>query len=71
MPYFIYLAFFLAFKFGWVENNTFFCGVTNSEHTFNIDFTRTLRLHAAVPVKDLFQIMLFFWTFYSSKNPEK
>ncbi len=24
-------------------NNTFFCGVTNSEHTFNIDFTRTLR----------------------------
>ncbi len=38
IPYLIYLA----FKFGWVVNNTFFCGVTNSEHTFNIDFTRTL-----------------------------
>ncbi len=33
---------FLSFKFSWVVNNTFFCGVTNSEHTFNIDFTRTL-----------------------------
>ncbi len=43
IAYFIYLAVFLAFKFGWVVNNTFFCGVTNSEHTFNIDFTRTLR----------------------------
>ncbi len=32
----------IAFKFGWVVNNTFFCGVTNSEHTFNIDFTWTL-----------------------------
>ncbi len=41
IPYFINLAFFLAFKFGWVVNNTFFCGVTNSEHTFNIDFTQT------------------------------
>ncbi len=35
---------FLALKFGWVVNNTFFCGVTNSEHTF-IDFTRTLIYH--------------------------
>ncbi len=41
IPYFINLAFFLAFKFGCVVNNTFFCGVTNSEHTFNIDFTWT------------------------------
>ncbi len=39
IPYFIYLSFFLAFKFGWVANNTVFCGVTNSEHTCNIDFT--------------------------------
>ncbi len=36
--------FFLAFKFGWVVNKKKFCGVTNSEHTFNIDFTRTLTL---------------------------
>ncbi len=43
IPYFIYLAVFLAFKFGWVVNNTFFFGVTNSEHTFNIDFTWTLK----------------------------
>ncbi len=34
---FYLLAIFLAFKFGWVANNTFFCGVTNSEHI--IDFT--------------------------------
>ncbi len=42
IPYFIYLMVFLAFKFGWVvNNNTFFYGVTNSEHTLNIDFTWT------------------------------
>ncbi len=35
---------FKAFTFGWVVNNTIFCGVTNLEHTFNIDFTWTLRL---------------------------
>ncbi len=31
MPYFIYLVFFLAFKYGWVVNNK-----------FNIEFTRPL-----------------------------
>ncbi len=35
---------FLALKFGWVVNNTIVCGVTNSEHTFNIDFTQTLTI---------------------------
>ncbi len=40
--FYLLAVFFLAFKFGWVVNNTFFCGVTNSEHIFNIDFTRTL-----------------------------
>ncbi len=34
-----YLLVFFFSKFGWVANNTFFCGVTNSEHTCNIDFT--------------------------------
>ncbi len=39
--------FFLAFKFGWVVNNTFFYGVTNSEHTF----TWTLKEHHRLKVK--------------------
>jgi len=37
----MYLSAFLSFKFGWVANNTFFCGVTNSEQN-NFDFTGTL-----------------------------
>ncbi len=40
--FYLLASFILAFKFGWVVNNTFFCGVTNSEHTFNIYVTRTL-----------------------------
>ncbi len=40
IPYFIDFNFF-AFNFGWVDNNNFFCGVINSEHTINIDFTWT------------------------------
>jgi len=38
----MYLLAFLSFKFGWVANNTFFCGVTILEHTLNLDFTETL-----------------------------
>ncbi len=30
------LGIFLSFKFDWVVNNAFFCGVTNTEHIFNI-----------------------------------
>jgi len=42
IAYFMYLPAFLSFKFGWVANNTFFCGVTNSEQILNFDFTGTL-----------------------------
>lgn len=39
----IYLPiFFFAFKFGWVVNNTFFCGVRQTQNTHLIDFTLTL-----------------------------
>ncbi len=47
---------FLAFKVGRVVNNIFFCGVTNSEHTFNIDFRRTLifrNVHSAQVVQQI------------------
>jgi len=43
MSDFMYLLAFLSFKFGWVANNTFFCGVTNSERILNFDFTGTLK----------------------------
>ncbi len=41
IPYFIYMAGFFSIQI-WLVDNTFFYGVTNSEHTFNIDFTQTL-----------------------------
>ncbi len=46
--YFIYL-FFLSFKFGWVVNKTFFCGVTKwqTQSTYlilpNVDFKQKLQ----------------------------
>ncbi len=60
IPYFISLAGFLSFKCVPVVNNTFFYVVTNSEHTFNIDFNQRLpkrlyllllsgRLHVSAP----------------------
>jgi len=48
IAYFMYLPAFLSFKFGWVANNTFFCGVTNSEPIINFDFTGTLRRDEAL-----------------------
>ncbi len=44
------LFFFFFFFFGWVVNKAFFGGVTNSEHIFNIDFTRTLKNLKEFPV---------------------
>ncbi len=47
---------FLAFKIGRVVNNICFCGVTNSKHTFNIDFTWTLiwrNVHSAQVVQKI------------------
>ncbi len=68
IPYFIYLAVFLAFKFGWVVNNTFFCGVTNSEHTFNIDFTRTLTnwCKVIIPHKQANKLLVQWHSFNST-----
>ncbi len=57
-------------------NNTFFCGVANSEHTFNIDFTQTLNTrfgkfsgkHSRLCLKGIVHFEIKIW--YLSAYPK-